>query len=128
MPIHNQCAEGNAADPDMKVVGEAAHGWEAIARTRQLRLTLILMDVRMPLLNGIHATQKIKTEFPRLPVIGLMIFDNPEEASAMREAGAAVSIRKDRPPAELLGVMRRCVEPLNPSGGADAQGRADRAW
>src|SRR5580658_10436868 len=72
----------------MKVVGFATTGEEAVAVTRRLRPDLIIMDLMLPALNGIDATQHIISEFPQTHVIALSACHTPEQVSRALRAGA----------------------------------------
>lgn len=93
-------------EPDLEVVGAAGDGRSAISLALELRPDVVLMDVAMPLLDGIAATGRLRTAFPRLPVIILTLHDDPATRSAAAEAGAAGFIPKHRPVEELLAAIR----------------------
>lgn len=93
-------------EDDITVVGEAAEGFSAVERARELQPDVILMDVRMPGLNGIEATRRIIAEQPGARVIVLTTFDLDEYAFGGLNAGASGFLLKDAPPAELLAAIR----------------------
>ncbi|SFF67827.1 two component transcriptional regulator, LuxR family [Actinacidiphila alni] len=101
-----------AAQPDMEVVAEAGDGAEALEVLRSTRVDVVLMDVRMPRLDGVEATRQIcggeeggrDGEGPR--VLILTTFDLDEYAFAALKAGASGFMLKDVPPDELLGAIR----------------------
>ncbi|GGE91828.1 response regulator [Mycetocola zhadangensis] len=95
-----------AGEDDMEVVGEAADGATAVDRASALRPDVILMDVRMPALDGIEATRRIVAEQPDAKVIILTTFDLDEYAFGGLNAGASGFLLKDAPPAELLAAVR----------------------
>ena len=95
-----------AAEDDMVLVGEAADGVTAVERARTLQPDVILMDVRMPALDGIEATRQIVAERPDARVIILTTFDLDEYAFGGLNAGASGFLLKDAPPAELLAAVR----------------------
>ena len=97
-----------AAEPDLVVVGQGSTGQEAIDLTRQLQPEVVLINVRLIGLSGADATRAILTERPGLCVIGMTLVDNPAEARAIREAGAAACISKSGPLEELLAAIRAC--------------------
>jgi len=95
-----------AGEPDLTVVGEAANGQMAIELTRQLAPDVILMDISMPVLNGIEATRTIHAEFAGIRVIGLSMFEEPEQPEAMRQAGAVGYLSKNDSVEALLAAIR----------------------
>jgi len=93
-------------ESDLRVVGEAESGEEAIRRARELRPDVILMDVSMPGMNGIEATKRIKAEMPGVGVLVLTSYDDDAYVFALLEAGAAGYILKNATEDELLGAVR----------------------
>jgi len=94
------------AEADLRVVGEASDGREAIARAAELEPDVVLMDVRMPGVDGITATREIIAARPDSRVIVLTTFDLDEYAFGGLRAGASGFLLKDARPAELLGAIR----------------------
>jgi DNA-binding NarL/FixJ family response regulator len=94
------------AQPDMQVVGEAADGNAAIDLARRLHADVMIMDARMPRLDGVEATRQIRQagDLPR--VLMLTTFDLDEYAFAALKAGASGFLLKDVPPEELLFAIR----------------------
>lgn len=94
------------SQPDLSVVGEAGDGGEALERLAVTRCDVVLMDVRMPRLDGVEAT-RLLAERPDPPqVIVLTTFDLDEYAFAAIRAGAAAFLLKDATPETLLGAIR----------------------
>ena len=91
---------------DMTVLGEAANGSEAIRMTSELHPDVVLMDVRMPGLDGIEATRRIVATGDRTRVLILTTFDLDEYAYAGLRAGASGFLVKDAQPEELLSGIR----------------------
>ncbi|AWT44106.1 MULTISPECIES: response regulator [Streptomyces] len=91
---------------DMAVLGEAANGSEAIRMTAELRPDVVLMDIRMPGLDGIEATRRITMAGDRTRVLILTTFDLDEYAYAGLRAGASGFLIKDALPEELLSGIR----------------------
>jgi DNA-binding NarL/FixJ family response regulator len=95
--------------PDVRVVGEAADGRDGIAAARELAPDVILMDIRMPVLDGLAATIELRNA-PRPPhVIVLTTFDADDYVLRALAAGADGFLLKDTPPAEILDAIRRVV-------------------
>jgi DNA-binding NarL/FixJ family response regulator len=93
-------------EEDLRVVGEASDGAEAVRRVAELRPDVVLMDVRMPVLDGIEATRAITSSGSAARIIILTTFDLDEYAFAGLQAGASAFLLKDVAPAELLGAVR----------------------
>ena len=94
------------AEPDIEVVGEAADGATGVRMTETLRPDVVLMDVRMPGMDGIQATASITAAGPASKVLILTTFDLDEYVFAGLKAGASGFLLKDAPPAELLTAIR----------------------
>jgi len=94
--------------PDMTVVGEATNGAEAVALARRLKPAVMLMDIRMPVINGIQATAQITVDpaTPDVRVLILTTFDLDEYVYAALRAGASGFMLKDTSPEELLVGIR----------------------
>ncbi|GAA1103150.1 response regulator transcription factor [Kitasatospora arboriphila] len=96
--------------PDTAVVGEAGHGAEAVRLAAELRPDVVLMDVRMPGMDGIEATRLIVAAGGRSRVLVLTTFDLDEYAHAALRAGASGFLLKDARPEELLAGIRAVAE------------------
>lgn len=94
------------AEPDIDVVGEASDGHEAIELTRARQVDVVLMDVRMPRVDGIAATASIVAGPHPARVLILTTFDLDEHAFAAIRAGASGFMLKDARPADLLAAIR----------------------
>jgi DNA-binding NarL/FixJ family response regulator len=94
-----------AATPGLVVVGEAGNGAEAVEAARHAKPDVILMDVRMPVMDGIEATRRI-TESTDVRVLILTTFDLDEYVFAALRAGASGFLLKDTLPADLLNAIR----------------------
>jgi DNA-binding NarL/FixJ family response regulator len=92
--------------PETEVVGEAAHGAEAVRKAAELRPDVVLMDVRMPGMDGIEATRRIVAAGERSRVLVLTTFDVDEYVHAALRAGASGFLLKDARPEELLAGIR----------------------
>lgn len=93
-------------EPDLAVIGEAGSGAEAIRLARESRPDVVLMDVRMPELDGIEATRQICAELADVRVLILTTFELDEYVYAALRAGASGFLLKDTPPADLLAAIR----------------------
>jgi DNA-binding NarL/FixJ family response regulator len=94
------------AEPDLEVVGEASDGRTALDEARRCRPDVVLMDVRMPGVDGIEATAAVLADDPARKVIILTTFDLDEYVVAGLRAGASGFLLKDTPPADLLAAIR----------------------
>jgi two-component system, NarL family, response regulator LiaR len=103
-----------ATFPDLEVVGEARDGQEALEACRLLKPDLILMDVRMPRMDGILATREIKRELPGVCVLMVTMHDNPDYMLEAIRAGAAGYVLKETPVEDLVAVVRRTVAGEHP--------------
>lgn len=92
--------------PGLEVVAEAADGEEAVARTAELRPDVVLMDLRMPGLDGVGATAKITANFPGTAVLVLTTFADDESILRALTAGARGYLTKDAGRAELAAAVR----------------------
>lgn len=93
-------------EDDLGIVGEASDGAEAIRQVRELAPDVVLMDVRMPVLDGIEATRAITKSGAHARIIILTTFDLDEYAFAGLQAGASAFLLKDVAPAELISAVR----------------------
>ncbi len=93
-------------EQDMVVVGDANDGREAVRLAAQLKPNVILMDIAMPLLNGLEATRQIKREHPEIHVLVLTMYDHEEYFRQMLEVGASGYIIKRAAAQELVAAIR----------------------
>jgi len=92
--------------PDVEVVGEAATGEEAVTLTEKLQPDVVLMDIKMPGMNGIDATGQILSASPHISIIVLTMFDDDDTVFAALRAGARGYLLKGALKAEMLRAIR----------------------
>jgi two-component system, NarL family, response regulator LiaR len=105
-----------SGEDGIDVIGEANNGRQALNICRELKPDLILMDVRMPVMDGLEATRKIKQEMPKTSVMMVTMHENPDYLFEAVKAGAAGYVLKDASGERLLSAVRRTLEgesPLN---------------
>jgi DNA-binding NarL/FixJ family response regulator len=93
-------------EPGLTVVGEAADGLEAVELAAQLQPDVVLMDIRMPRMDGIEATRRIAAELPGISVLVLTTYDLDEYVFNALRAGASGFLLKDSPPDELIAAIK----------------------
>ncbi len=98
-----------ADEPDIEVVGEASNGREALDLCRRLRPDLILMDVRMPEMDGLAATRKVKQEYPGTSVLMMTMHENLDYLYEAIKAGAAGYVLKDATQHDVFSAVRRVL-------------------
>ncbi|NLJ34243.1 MAG: response regulator transcription factor [Firmicutes bacterium] len=97
-------------EADMRVVGEAGNGEEALKLARRLQPLVIIMDINLPDISGIEATRLIKAELPDTKILALTIHDNDEYVVQMVRAGATGYILKDVDPGGLVKAVRAAAK------------------
>jgi DNA-binding NarL/FixJ family response regulator len=105
-----------SGEDGIEVIAEANDGQQALDTCRELKPDLVLMDVRMPVMDGLEATKKIKQEMPKTSVMMVTMHENPDYLFEAVKAGAAGYVLKDASGERLLGAIRRTLEgesPLN---------------
>ena len=96
-----------ASQPDIEVVGDAADGAQAVAEVAEHEPDVVLMDVRMPVMDGLEAVRRILADAPDRPrVLMLTTFDLDDYVYAALRAGASGFLLKDAPAAELIHAVR----------------------
>lgn len=99
-----------SSQDSLEVVGEAANGRDAIEACRNLLPDLVLMDVRMPEMDGLTATKEIKRQLPGLAVLILTTYENEDYLLEAIRAGAAGYVLKDAPEEQLITAIRKVLE------------------
>ncbi len=109
---HKMFREGLRAlisgEQDMEVVGEAANGSEAIEMARKLAPDVVIMDMKMPVMNGIEATRNLVKEMPGMRVLVLSMYSSDHLSASIMEAGASGYVLKGCDFEELAAAVR-CV-------------------
>lgn len=100
--------------PQIEVVGVAKNGLEAVEQTHRLQPDLVLMDLKMPRMNGIQATKAIREKFPEVRVLVLTTYDADEWVINALRNGAAGYLLKDTPQEELVKAILNTVKGWNP--------------
>ncbi|WP_155372954.1 response regulator [Catellatospora vulcania] len=114
---------------DIVVVGEAGDGAQALDRAAELRPDVVLMDLRMPVLDGVAATRRMRVEHPGVRVIALTTFDDDEDVFAALRAGALGYLLKDASSAQLVAAIHAAARDeavLQPSVAAKVVARFAR--
>jgi DNA-binding NarL/FixJ family response regulator len=104
-------------EPDLEVVGEAATGKEAIELTRRLEPDLVLMDIRMPDIDGLAATRAIKEALPHTSILIVTLSEDPDYLMEALRVGAAGFVLKDASRREVVLAVRQVLtgeSPLDP--------------
>lgn len=101
-------------EPGIEVVGEAANGREALVLCSRVSPDLVMMDVRMPEMDGLEATREIKKKHPRISVLILTMHENPNYLLEAIKAGAAGYVLKDAPQHEIATAIRQVLAGESP--------------
>jgi PAS domain S-box-containing protein len=96
-------------EPDIEIAGEASDGESAIDIVRQMQPDVVLMDIGLPKMDGIETTRIIHKEFPSIGIIGLSMFQEEDQATAILQAGALKYITKTGPSEAVIEAIRFCA-------------------
>ena len=110
-----------SSDPELEVVGVAYDGVDALAQIPDANPDLVLMDLKMPVMNGVIATRKIREKYPHIHVLVLTTYDDDEWIFDAIRGGAAGYLLKDTPPKDLINAIKGTIEGksyIDPSIGA----------
>lgn len=113
-----------AREADIRIVGEAENGREAVDLAVRLQPDVVLMDLDMPVVNGVQATQRIAAQAPRVRVI--LLTGHQDLISVGQMAGAVACLNKGCTPAELVAAIRSAAAAGSAHGPAGAAGGGDR--
>jgi DNA-binding NarL/FixJ family response regulator len=103
-----------SGEPDFEVLGEAENGKEAVALTGELKPDVVLMDLRMPEMDGVTAIRHIKTAYPKVQILVLTTYESDADILRAIETGATGYLLKDAPREELFGAIRLVAEGKSP--------------
>jgi len=104
--VRHALAQLLGAEDDIDVVGEAPNAEAALVAVRERRPDVVLMDIKMPKMDGIEATRQIKQEMPECSVVMLTIYDDDENVFEAIKAGASAYVLKDAPPEQTAEAIR----------------------
>ncbi len=99
-----------STEEDLEIIGQASNGLEAISLTKQLQPDVILMDVRMPICDGVAATKEIHQRYPWMRILVLTTFDDDEYVWKSLEAGAMGYILKRKPSEQIATAIRAAYQ------------------
>jgi pilus assembly protein CpaE len=102
-----------ADDGRFEVVGRAHNGRDAVALAKRLEPDAVVMDIEMPVFDGVEATRRLAELSPGLPIVAISGHDYDERVLEIRDAGAADYVRKSRVEEDLVGVLQALVGALD---------------
>jgi len=98
-----------ARQPGIEVVGAVAEGTAVVDACRELGPDVVVMDFRLPGMDGVEATRAVRAAFPAIAVVCLTASASPRELEALRAAGAVECLRKDQELDEIVAAIRRAA-------------------
>ena len=108
--LANEISAVLATDPTLQVVGTACDGFDALKKIPATNPNVVLMDIRMPNMNGVVATQRIKTEYPSVKVLILTTFDDSDYILSAINNGASGYLLKDMGGEALISAVKNAYE------------------
>lgn len=96
-------------ESDFSVVGEADDGWEALRLARELQPNVVVMDIRLPNLDGLSAAERLKESQPDCAVVILTLYDEPVNRERAQQVAVAAFIGKERSDGALVNAIRNAV-------------------
>jgi DNA-binding NarL/FixJ family response regulator len=108
--LANEISAVLATDPSLQVVGTACDGFDALSKIPAMQPDVVLMDIRMPNMNGVVATSRIKTQFPQVKVLILTTFDDSEYILNAINNGASGYLLKDMGGGALINAIKNAYE------------------
>lgn len=102
-----------ALEPDLIVVGEAENGEQVLVLAAQLHPDVILMDVELPLMDGITATARLRVADPKCAVVILSLYDDAKTRAAAQAAGAVAFVGKQESSETLLTAIRQATQAIS---------------
>ena len=100
-----------ALEPDISVIGEASDGVAALELAEKLRPDVIVMDIEMPRMDGITATQKLRALYPGMVVVILSMYGDAGTSARAKAAGVTALVEKRQGEQELLAAIRKAAKP-----------------
>lgn len=101
-----------STEPDIEIIGEVSNGYDAIALAGRIKPDIVLMDIGMPVMNGIEATRKLKEQYPEIKVLILTQYDSQEYLFTVLSAGASGYVLKRTASSELVWAIKTVHEGL----------------
>ena len=98
-----------ALEPDFTLVGEAGDGWEALRMAQQFQPDVVIMDLRLPGLDGLSAAERLLAAQPRCAVVILTLYDEPANREQAERVGVSAFIGKDKPGGALADAIRKAA-------------------
>jgi CheY-like chemotaxis protein len=125
-PAMRAALRGLLEDHGLPVIGEAADGLQAVTMAAQLQPDVVVMDVRMPGLDGLQATTRITGDHPHIRVVVYSVFDSDETRHAAQQAGAVAFVPKHAPPDHVPAAVLAAWQPASTTTTLSAAPAGDR--